>query len=607
MRFSLPSKPFLQLLIELGTIWFFLFFFRLLFLIQNHVFFPDFGFYEYIVGSWFDLITIALFFFPYMLVRIVPLPFVVNKYRKIVDSIFFIPPVLIVFFFNAWDIAYFSFTRKRISFDYFKFIISENEASILAGDFLAEFWWLLLIFILTLALIFFLFFKLKREYNTHKDWRPWLKFVGVIAVFIVVGRGGFQLKPVGVIEATNYCSLQNAPAVLNSAFTILKTLTNEGVERKTYFNKRELNSIFNPVQVTQPRELLPNNTNVVFILFESYGAMYVGPGNKESYTPYLDGVLSESMYFEHGVANSRTSMDGLPAAVASIPTWMNESFILSSYSMNQYQSLPSVLKNHGYSTAFFHSSTNGSMRFDAFSAAAGFDHYYGRSQYPYANHYDGNWGIPDHYFLPWSIDEINKLKKPFFSMVFTISSHHPYKIPKKYKALVKKGPDPICEAINYADYAFHEFWEKAKKQDWFDHTLFVFCADHVGPTSRRDRASIEWSFKIPIAYYHSSGKLPEISSEETSQQIDIMPTVLDLLNINTSYFAMGTSYFSKYKLPKVVYNQENFIVLNPNKKSLIWNDRMQREWSDSESETIRKLKAIYQHYTHALIDNKMLP
>ena len=184
MRFSLPTKPFYQLLIELGAVWFFLFLYRLLFLNQNHAFFPDFGFYEYLVGSWFDLITISLFFFPYMLVRIVPLPFLVNKYRRIIDSIFFIPTVIIVFFFNAWDIAYFSFTRKRISFDYFKFIISENEASILAGDFFAEFWWLLLIFILTLAVIFYLFFILKRNYDSYKDWRPWLRFIASIAFFV---------------------------------------------------------------------------------------------------------------------------------------------------------------------------------------------------------------------------------------------------------------------------------------------------------------------------------------------------------------------------------------------------------------------------------------
>ncbi len=247
------------------------------------------------------------------------------------------------------------------------------------------------------------------------------------------------------------------------------------------------------------------------------------------------------------------------------------------------------------------------MRFDAFAAAAGFDKYFGLNEYPYSKHYDGSWGIPDHYFLPWSIDEINKLKKPFFSMIFTISSHHPYKIPKKYSSKVKEGPDPICKAIRYSDYAFKEFWEKAKEQDWFNNTMFVFCADHVGPTGRSERSSIEWSFKIPIAYYHPNGKLPKVNRKESTQQIDIMPTILDLLNVKTTFFAMGTSYFSKYSLPKIIYNQENLIALSPNQKPFIWNDQMDRNWNKSERETIRKLKAIYQHYTQALIDNKMLP
>ena len=607
MRFNFSKRPFSVLFIELGIIWIFLFLYRVVFLIKNHVFFPDFGFYEYLVGSWFDLITIALYFFPFFIISTIPLPLFFDKYRKIMELIFFIPSVFVVFFFNSWDIAYFSYTRKRISYDYFTFIISENEASILAGDFIFEFWWLILLFIGTLVFIFYAVYKLQRVYSTFSDWKAWSKFILGILFFIVVGRGGFQLKPVGVIEATNYCSLQNAPAVLNSAFTILKTFTNEGLERKKYFNKEKLNSIFNPIQNTQPAHLLPNNTNVVFILFESFGSMYVGPDNEESYTPYLDSVLSESMYFEHGIANSRTSMDGFPAVVASIPTWMNESFILSSYSMNQFESLPSILKKRGYSSAFFHSSTNGSMRFDAFASAAGFENYFGRSEYPIKNHFDGNWGIPDHYFLPWSINEINKLKKPFFSMIFTISSHHPYKIPKAYISKVRGGPDPICRAISYSDYAFHEFWMKAKKQDWFDNTLFVFCADHVGPTGRKDRSNTEWSFKIPIAYYHSNGKLPVINENELSQQIDIMPTVLDLLNINTRYFSMGTSYFSEYNMPKIVYNQENFIVLSPKLKPLIWNDRISKDWNDLEKSTIEKLKAIYQHYTHALIDNKMHP
>ena len=591
---------------QLGLIWFFLLIYRFCFLIQNKVFFPDFGLYEYLVGSWFDLITISLFLFPFIIFSTIPLPRIINKYRRILDWVLFVPPVIVIFFFNSWDIAYFSFARKRISYDYFKFIVSEDEASVLAGDFISEFWWLILVFILTLLIVFYFFFKLKQEYSDPKDWRSWSKFVLTVGLFLVIGRGGFQLRPVGVLEATNYCSLQNSPAVLNSAFTILKTYDSEGLERKTYFKKENLNALFNPFQRSNPSGFLPDKTNVVFVLFESYGSMYVGPNNPESYTPFLDSILKESMYFEYGVANSRTSMDGLPSVVASIPSWMNESFILSSYGMNQFQSLPSILKKRGYSSAFFHGATNGSMRFDAFTAAAGFDRYFGRSEYPVSSHYDGHWGIPDHCFMPWSVGEINKLSEPFFSMIFTISSHHPYQIPKDFQSKVKQGPDPICKAISYSDYAFHEFWKKAKRQEWFENTLFIFCADHVGPTGRKDRSNLEWSFKIPIAYYHPKQELPKVAANISTQQIDIMPTVLDLLNIETDFFAMGTSYFSNFELPKVVYQGENLIALSADEKPLIWNDLMSSKWSLEDIKRINQLKAIYQHYTNALIDNRMI-
>ena len=606
MKIKWFRQSFMVLSFQLGLIWFFLLIYRFCFLIQNKVFFPDFGLYEYLVGSWFDLITISLFLFPFIIFSTIPLPQIINKYRRILDWVLFVPPVIVIFFFNSWDIAYFSFARKRISYDYFKFIISENEASVLAGDFISEFWWIILVFILTLLIVFYFFFKLKQEYSDPKDWRSWSKFVLTAGLFLVIGRGGFQLRPVGVLEATNYCSLQNSPAVLNSAFTILKTYDSEGLERKTYFKKENLNALFNPFQRSNPSGFLPDKTNVVFVLFESYGSMYVGPNNPESYTPFLDSILKESMYFEYGVANSRTSMDGLPSVVASIPSWMNESFILSSYGMNQFQSLPSILKKRGYSSAFFHGATNGSMRFDAFTAAAGFDRYFGRSEYPVSSHYDGHWGIPDHYFMPWSVVEINKLSEPFFTMIFTISSHHPYQIPKDFQSKVKQGPDPICKAISYSDYAFHEFWKKAKGQEWFENTLFIFCADHVGPTGRKDRSNLEWSFKIPIAYYHPKQELPKVAANISTQQIDIMPTVLDLLNIETDFFAMGTSYFSNFELPKVVYQGGNLIALSANEKPLIWNDLMSSKWSLEDIKRINQLKAIYQHYTNALIDNRMI-
>jgi phosphoglycerol transferase MdoB-like AlkP superfamily enzyme len=424
---------------------------------------------------------------------------------------------------------------------------------------------------------------------------------------IIIGRGGFQLKPIGIIESTNYCSLKNSPAVLNSAFTIIKTYDFVGVEAKKYFSEQQANRLFNPIQKTHPQYILKGKPNVVFILLESFGTMYCGPASPESYTPFLDSILNESMYFDYGIANARTSMDALPTVVSSIPTWMNESFILSSYSSNQFQGLPSILKSDGYESAFFHGATNGSMRFDAYASAAGFDHYFGRTEYNNDKHFDGNWGIMDHHFMNWSIDRMSELKKPFFSMIFTLSSHHPFTIPKEFKKKVSRGPDPLCATISYVDFAFKAFWEKAQKQDWFENTLFIFCADHVGPTNRSDRTSLEWSHRIPIAFYHSSGELPKMDSGHPFQQIDILPTTLDLLNVKTDFFAIGVSCFSSKKLPKIAYSSENLISFDQNVEPLTWNEKQNVKLSKYQNKKIRLIKAIYQQYTTSLRDNKMRP
>jgi len=361
------------------------------------------------------------------------------------------------------------------------------------------------------------------------------------------------------------------------------------------------------LQQVELNHLLKAKPNVVFILFESFGSMYSGPASPESYTPFLDSILDQSMYFDYGIANARTSMDALPTVLSSIPTWMNKSFILSSYSSNQFQSLPSILKKDGYESAFFHGATNGSMRFEAFTSSAGFDHYFGRSEYNNDKHFDGNWGIEDHHFMPWSIDQMNELKQPFFSMIFTLSSHHPFTVPQEFKNKVHKGPDPLCISINYVDFAFKTFWKKAQKQDWFKNTLFIFCADHVGPTNRSDRTSIEWTHRIPIAFFHANGKLPKIKTGTPFQQIDILPTTLDLLNQKTKFFSMGTSFFHKSKFPKLAYSSENFIAFEKGKEPLQWNENRKKKWNRKERMKIRLIKAIYQQYTHSLIYNKMKP
>jgi phosphoglycerol transferase MdoB-like AlkP superfamily enzyme len=160
------------------------------------------------------------------------------------------------------------------------------------------------------------------------------------------------------------------------------------------------------------------------------------------------------------------------------------------------------------------------------------------------------------------------------------------------------------------DFALKEFFEKAKKQAWFKNTLFVFCADHVGPTKRSDRCSLEWTYRIPIGFYHASMKLPKVQRNKVFQQIDIMPTIIDLLGINTTYYSFGTSYFSSKSTPKMVSEQGNLISFEKGEKGFlntVWNEQMKQKRSSHEQQIICKMKALYQHYTHDLITNQMTP
>ena len=91
------------------------------------------------------------------------------------------------------------------------------------------------------------------------------------------------------------------------------------------------------------------------------------------------------------------------------------------------------------------------------------------------------------------------------------------------------------------------------------------------------------------------------------QQIDIMPTILDLLNIDTKYFSVGSSYFNPNQTPNMSYYQNSIVSMSPSAKPLIWNELQTGKVNAADQETIRRIKAIYQQYIAALVNNEMVP
>ena len=615
------------LLKRLGIALLMLYITRLVFLAFNSGSFHQLGLWDFIISIWFDLITIGLFFLPFYTLFLIPLP--IHGYRIhgiITKTLWHLTNTLLIAL-NLVDVEYFKYTSKRSTFDLFSMLSAGSDLKQLLTTFIKDFWFLILILIVLITLSEWLYRKTEVTLDTFKNKSTHFYRNNIITLLVlfpllmIFGRGGFALKPTGIIEASNYCKTENSAFVLTTPFTMIKTIDQSGIEKIEYFSEAELVKEFNPIKQTVPQHILPDGTNVMIIMLESFGIEFIGAyNNGEGYTPFLDSLMQESLTFNYAFANGKKSIEAVPAVLASMPTLMDFPYISSPYGDNKLNSLPNILKKHGYSSGFYHGATNGSMRFDGFSKICGFDNYYGRYEYNNDEHFDKTWGILDEYFNPWTAKKMTEMKEPFFSFLFTLSSHHPYFIPEHMESKIKKGPQPICASINYGDYALSEFFKEAKKQPWYDNTLFVILADHTPASNTPEYQMRTHLYQIPIVFYHPSGKIKPEKSDKIIQQLDLLPTILDLLNIETNYYAFGNSHYQKSTPEAITYLSGTYYYYKNTKMTAFTNDEARNLYdftvqsvapTDSisfyskEVEKIEKrIKSMIQTYSRDLILNQ---
>jgi len=608
---------------------------RIIFYSANLQFFRGIYFFDFLKilvgGIRFDIASIFMVNFAFIFLQLIPLKLRFKYwYQKTLQILFYVTNSIALIS-NFIDVIYFRFTLKRTTSDIFNYLSVGGDFKKLIPQFIADFWYIPLICIVFIIA----FIKLSSIIKVKDIVAPTLKyylsqsilFIFAMFVLIIGIRGGLQLKPLDIINASKYAENKNVPLVLNTPFTIIKTIGLPALSNKVYFkNTNELSKTYNLVYQINTKDSVFNfrKLNVVIIILESFSQEHIGAlNNKNGYsgfTPFLDSLIKKSVYVK-GFANGKRSIDGIPAILAGIPTLMNEAYITSMYAGNKINSLASLLKTKSYNTSFYHGGSNGTMGFEAFTKIAGFDTYYGRSQYNNEKDYDGKWGIWDEPFLQNYAKQLNATPQPFLSSVFTLSSHHPYKVPEKYKGKFRKGHLEIQESIMYADYSLKKFFETASKMPWYDSTLFVITADHTSEAYLDYYQNNIGMYAVPIIFYLPNGNL-KLNCNQIGQQIDIMPSVLDILNFDKPYFSFGTSVFDakkphfnityingEYQLIKddyvLKFDGEHAISLYHVKNdSLLKNNLISKDVSQrKEMETF--LKAVIQQYNTSLINNKM--
>ena len=552
--------------------YFFYFIARVLFYLYNSSFLKVDSISDFLKLSYYGLAfdTTALLYVNLLFIVFSIMPFWKNTtfgYQKFLFYLYFITNIF-AYATNFIDFIYYKFSLVRSTTASLEVVKHETNKSTLFFSFMVDYWhvWILLV---SLSIIWiYLYNKVKVTNLIQIKPIPYFGFsiisFLIIAVLIIGGiRGGDfdkSTRPINLVDAGKHVKkINHSDIVLNTPFAIIRTLFSNSFQKPNFADVND--KIIG--ELVQPIKKYNNNPktkpNVVILILESYGREYIGAFNSvlkvpnhKSHAPFLDSLSQHSLIFPNAFGNGRQSIHGMSSVLSGIPAF-KDAFTSSPYPKQKIESLVSTLESEGYNSSFFHGAANGSMGFLGFGKILGFDNYYGRTEYNDDSEFDGFWGIWDEPFLKFMKKTLDKKKTPFFASVFTVSSHEPFNIPEKYKNKFKDGKIQMHKCVEYTDFALKRFFTEAKKSTWFENTIFVLVADHANQIFYDEYNQPINRFAVPIIIYKPNSKYVGVDTD-LAQQIDIYPTILDMIGYQKPFRSWGRSLLDKKSQTPFVIN-----------------------------------------------------
>ena len=581
---------------------------RLVWFVANVFWLPPIGIDEYVyahlVGIYFDIPVVIGLFLPVWI-------WVIGGHSwrdrfPAINRILFVISSMTVLIFNGIDTGYSQVTAKRSGYELFD--ILGDDANRFAPYIIDN--WYIILGLAAMGYFIYRWVPIRGHYpDINFRMRPLRGLIATLtfaAICLLGFRGGFQLRPLRAIDASNFVQPEIAPLVTSTPLQIISTWKRNGLPNFEFDIQFPANSAITSEPKTSASQhwLFDNSTalspfpmsrtlgggwvqpNIVVIVVESLARDYTGFGNGTQFTPYLDRLAADpnTLYFPYCYANGTKSIEMVPSIFCGMPSLMSEFYVTSAYASNKVNNAYKLAK--GYKTAFFHGSNNGTMGFQSFLKQTGLQQYHGIDQYPsdlYQRDFDGNWGIFDEPYLQHFIrcmDTMNNGKQPVFASVFTLSSHHPYTIPEPYLNKLPGTPETVQHTIAYADIALHKFFETAAKKPWFENTVFVITGDHTSHSDKEYFYSQSGHYEVPFLIYAPGIDIKHINekpnqseefrnqqlrikkpqtftnpsrnewadiintaTQKTLSQCDIIPTLWNLLGANNPRLGFGRSAF----------------------------------------------------------------
>lgn len=460
----------------------------------------------------------------------------------------------------------------------------------------------------------YFFVRISKPTKRWFIYTPLFVIVSLPLIFLG-GRGGWQQIPINQSESYysnhNILNLAAVNSGFNIAISIIENYKNFGKNPYDFYDLKEaqvrVHKLYELQKDTTIKVLNTTKPNIVLIILESWSADLIESiGGEPGITPEFHELEKEGILFTNLYATGPRSEQAMGSIFSGFPAHPISSVTVQPEKFSKLPTITKSLIDVGYHTSFYF---GGQLRYGNIK---GYILYNGFKRVVEHNDFGndvlrGKLGVHDEFVLARQLADLNKEKEPFFSGLFTLSSHSPYDQPMKNVFDWGANENPYINSAFYTDRCLGEYFREARKQPWFSNTLFIIVADHSHNSYRN------WSFttpayhKIPLLFYGNVIK-DEFRGKKISRlsnQMDLAATLMKQLDLESDQFKWSRNLFNPYSPEFAYYSFEEGLGWVSDDGHFVYEARTdhysENTVPDEKKETVRKdgksfLQVLFEEY-----------
>ena len=389
----------------------------------------------------------------------------------------------------------------------------------------------------------------------------------VFPLLLTIGyRGGFQLAPVNESSAY-YSNLQiNNQIATNNIWYLAHSIldANDNKNPYVFMDIKKAKQITDDLFKTtsdKTQTVFKGKPNIVIIILESWTADIIKAlGGEENVTPHFDELRKDGLLFTQMYGSGFRTEQGLVSILSGFPAQPNNSVITTPSKAEQLPSLNIELGKEGYQSSFYYGGEVEFANMKSYLLNTHFEKIIDKNNFEKAQ-LNSKWGAHDEFVFKKQLDEMKNEKQPFFSVILTLSTHEPFEVTMQTPFTGSEEQERFKKAAYYTDYCLYNYFNEAKKQSWYNNTLFILVADHGHPLPKNRDMNMPEGRRITGLI--TGGALVDSLRGKTMDKIcnqnDIPAILLSQLKLAHTNFVWSKDVFNSNAKEFAYYSNENVL------------------------------------------------